>query len=49
MKKTYNTPETQVIVIQTQQMMATSMTLNETTKGFGDSLGRESDFDDEEE
>lgn len=46
MKKIYNAPELQVIVLETMQMIAESMTKNDTdTKSFGSSLSRESDWD----
>lgn len=46
MKKLYCTPELQVVFVETMQMIAESMTKNETdTKSFGSSLSRESDWE----
>jgi hypothetical protein len=51
MKKTYNTPQTKVVVLQTQRMIAESMGIHNETKSFSNSLSREgrSDWDDDEE
>lgn len=48
MKKTYINPDTQVIVLETMQMIAESMNVNnDTTKGFNESLSRgDSDWED---
>ena len=52
MKKTYNTPKTKVVFLQTQRMIAESLHLDSTNKqSFGSSLsreGRSSDWDDED-
>ena len=52
MKKTYNTPKTKVVFLQTQRMIAESLKLDSTnTQTFGNSLSREggsADWDDED-
>ena len=46
MKKLYSAPKIQVIVIETTQMIADSMMKTDSeTKSFGNSLSRESDWD----
>lgn len=48
MKKIYNTPDTQVVVVETMQMIAESMNVYEEKKSFGSSLSREAEWDDED-
>lgn len=51
MKKTYINPELEVVKLQTMQMMAASLILDDTepVSDVGDILGREDDFDFEDD
>ena len=52
MKKTYFNPELQVVKLQTMQMLAASLPMvdpTETVEDINDLLGREANFDFEEE
>ena len=47
MKKNYISPKMEIEAVDSVQLLNASQ-LNEETKGFGESLGRDYDFDDEE-